>query len=430
MDSEDYFIVEDLFPDFKILRSHNNQTPASFKALREENITRNRLVNHGMPMTYEEKTIIIWDYKNGDLDIPSLEAYLQRSYISILYILESEGISVSEREIELAKEIVKERRLKEGVDISIYEQVFNPFDLSSLDDFKKWHPLYGHILKESIELQKIINQEELEVFLNSLTPADEQLNSSYRSNEIDVYYDVPSIELAYLFRYTSVYADDLIAIFKNFKRMESILSSNKQLNLTFIGPGPGFEVMALINMMIERSILLANQSTNFNLIDKYHWKIGRSILKKEINKALLIEGLTGKVSINEELNDFMDLEDNNLAKSNIVIFQNCLNEILSIHRSELLIRKLKSYLRNSPIDSCLVFIDREGYKSIESFYDEVELISSESEDIFKIYRTKETYSPITLDQVPNILKNTIYNSSLSATRKIHTSYLVLSKEDL
>ena len=429
MTPEDYFIVEDIFPDFQILKPRTNQSPAMFKVLREENRASKRLVNHGMPMTYEEKTMIIWDYKNGDLDIPSLEAYLQRSYISILYILESEGVSVSEREIELAKEITKERRLKEGVDISMYEPALNLFDLSSLDDFKKWHSLYEPILKEIIELQKITNQEDLEIFLNLLTPADEQLNFSYRSDEIDIIYDIANTELAYLCRYTSVYADDLIAIFEKLKRMERVLSSNKKLNLTFVGPGPGFEVMALINLMIERSILLTNQSTNFNLIDKHHWKIGRSVIKKEINKTLLIEGLTSKVCINEDLNDFMDLEDNNLAQSNILIFQNCLNEILTVHRSELLIRKLKTYLRSSPRDSCLVFIDREGYKSIESFFNEIELISSESKDVFNLYRSKETYSPINLDQVPDILKNTIYNSSLSATRKIHSSYLVLSKVD-
>jgi len=438
MTPEDYFIVEELFPDFKILKPRNNQNPATFKLLREENIASKRLVNHGMPMTYEEKTMIVWDYKNGDLDLPSLEAYLQRSYISILHILELEGVAVLEREIELAKEVIKERRLKEGVDISMYEPavaisidepVLNPSDLSTLDDFKKWHPLYELVLKEIIELREITTQEELESLLNSLAADDQQLSHSYQNDNIDIIYDIENKELAYLLRYTTVYADDLVRIFKKLKQLKKVLTLNKELNLTFIGPGPGFEVMALINMMIKQSILLTNQSTNFNLIDKSHWKIGRNIIKKEIKKTLLIEGLTNKVEINEDFNDFMHLADDNLAKSNVLIFQNCLNEILTVHKSELLIRKIKTYLRDSPRDSCLIFIDRNKYKSIESFFDEVELIPSELKDAFNVYRSKETYSPITLNQVPDILKNTIYIGALSATRKIHSSYLVLRKVD-
>ena len=73
MREEEYFIVEDLFPDFKILRERNqNKTVQDFQKIRELNIHNKRLINHGMPMTYEEEIGIIGDYHN-DVDLSGLE---------------------------------------------------------------------------------------------------------------------------------------------------------------------------------------------------------------------------------------------------------------------------------------------------------------------------------------------------------------------
>ncbi len=429
MNPEDYFILEDLFPDFKILKPQNNQTPASFKALREENIAGKRLVNHGMPMTYEEKTIIIWDYKNGDSDIPSLEAYLQRSYISILHILESEGISVTRSEIEIAYQVTKERRFKEGVDNSIYESSMpNLFDLNALEDFKSWHHSYKLILKGILELKNITIEKELEDFLNSLISADEQLVDSYQNDQIENIYDLESKELAYLLRYSSVYAKDLIMIFEEFE-LKKNLSSFDKLHLTIVGPGPGFEVLALIQWMIEHNIFLTSKASIFNLIDKNKWKIGRNIIKEEINKNLLVEGLKDKLDIKESCIDFMELEEGQLAKSNILVFQNCLNEILTSYSSELVEKKIKSYLNAAPKDSVLIFIDRDKYKITETFLEKMIQISSLLSFNIESYRWKKNYHPVTQIQIPEILKDTIYNSSLSPTRRVKSTYLVLRKLD-
>ena len=213
MREEEYFIVEVLFPNFKILNEkHQNKTVQDFKKIRELNIQSKRLINHGMPMTYEEKVAIEGDYDN-DVELSELEAYYQRSLKSIIEILGDAGIEIPPNEITLAYEKVKARREKEGVDSQIYEpKLFNP---EILEDFNNWHPVYEIILKEFIRQNNVENLEELKELLREMAVHDRQLHGSYQNNTINISYDEIEIQLAYLFRYSSIYKNDLVKILMN-----------------------------------------------------------------------------------------------------------------------------------------------------------------------------------------------------------------------
>ena len=57
--------------------------------MRNENKLKNQLLNKGFPITQEEINLI-FDLTRKDWTLNKLEKYFQRSYISILNIIENE----------------------------------------------------------------------------------------------------------------------------------------------------------------------------------------------------------------------------------------------------------------------------------------------------------------------------------------------------
>ena len=422
MREEEYFIVEDLFPDFKILRERNqNKTVQDFQKIRELNIHNKRLINHGMPMTYEEEIGIIGDYHN-DVDLSELEGYFQRSLQSIIKILESTGIEIPPNEITLAYEKVKARRKKEGVASQIYEpKLFNP---EILEDFNNWHPVYEIILKEFIRHNQVENLEELKELLCEMADHDKHLHGSYQNKSINISYDEIEIQLAYLFRYSSIYINDLVKILNELEIKEIIADKNK-LKLAFIGAGPGFESLSFINWMVNQKILSNKKTLELDLIDKDLWSIGRRIIKDEIQKILSSEDLNQTTKFNEIQSDFMHMHEEELC-SDLLIFQNCLNEILTIHQADEVKAKVLNILSLMSKGSYLLFIDRDKYDSINTFLKDLSLsISSMSQ--FKKIKEESTgrLQQVSIDQIPKILEETIYNETLNPSMNTASTFFAV-----
>lgn len=422
MRKEEYFIVEDLFPNFKILRERNqNKTVQDFQKIRELNILNKRLINHGMPMTYEEEIGIVGDYHN-DVDLSELEGYFQRSLQSIIKILESTGIEIPPNEITLAYEKVKSRREKEGVEFQIYEpKLFMP---ETLEDFNNWHPVYDMILKEVIRQGKVGNLKELEELLCEITVHDKHLHDSYQNNVIDISYDEIKIQLAYLFRYSSIYYSDLEKILNELE-VKEIITDKKRLILNFIGAGPGFESLSFINWMINENILSNENTMELNLIDKDLWNIGRKIIKDEIQEILSLEDLDQTTKLNEVYCDFMLMQEEDLC-SDLLIFQICLNEILTIHQVDEVKAKIQKILSLMSKGSYLLFIDRDMYDSINNFLKDLSLSISLMPQ-FKIIKEESTgrLKQVSIDQIPDVLKKTIYAGTLNPSRNSSSTFFAV-----
>lgn len=422
MREEEYFIVEVLFPNFQILNErHQNKTVQDFKKIRELNIQYKRLINHGMPMTYEEKTAIEGDYDN-DVELSELEAYFQRSLKSIIKILRDAGIEIPPNEITLAYEKVEARREKEGVDSQIYEtKLFNP---EILEDFNNWHPVYEIILKEFIRQNNVENLEELKELLREMAVHDKNLHGSYQNNAINISYDEIEIQLAYLFRYSSIYINDLVKILNELEIKEIIADKNK-LKLTFIGAGPGFESLSFIDWMVNEKILSYKKTLELDLIDKDLWCIGRRIIKGEIQKILSSEDLNQTTKFNEIQSDFMHMHEEELC-SDLLIFQNCLNEILTVHQADEVKKKVLDILSLMSKGSYLLFIDRDKYDSINTFLKDLSLSISSMSQFIKIKEESTgRLQQVSIDQIPKILEETIYNETLSPSMNTTSTFFAV-----
>ena len=85
--------------------------------------------------------------------------------------------------------------------------------------------------------------------------------------------------------------------------------------------------------MVNEKILPYKKTLELDLIDKDLWSIGRRIIKDEIQKILSSEDLNQTTKFNEIQSDFMHMHEEELC-SDLLIFQNCLNEILTIHQAD------------------------------------------------------------------------------------------------
>ena len=422
---EDYFVVEALFPDFKILnKSHINKTAHDLKKIREENILNKRLKNHGMPMTYEERTAIVGDYDN-EVTLAELEAYFQRSLSSILKILESSGSKVPETEIYNAMVEVKERRKREGVNAKVYEPKL--FKLDDLEDFDSWHYVYQLILKWFVDTKEFKNKDDIETFLDKLRPADLALHQGYKRRTVEVNYDEEDTQYAYLFRYSALYEREIAKILDKVALKENLLNI-RNLDFSFIGAGPGFEGLSVIDWAKKNNLYpKVGSNLKIRLFDINKWSTGRSIIKREFEDRV-DEQSDSKLEIEEINKDFMNVDVSVFKDCTALIFQNCFNEILKNYEEEKVIERINLVLSTIKEGSSLIIIDRLSYGVTESLLETIKLtVALESKLKVSNLPDSKNQKMLQLEEIPIILRESLYNKRLNASRTINSTYLVIKK---
>ncbi|HBK21596.1 MAG TPA: hypothetical protein DDZ60_03540 [Planktothrix sp. UBA10369] len=267
---------------------------------------------------------------------------------------------------------------------------------------KTKNTLYNCILEgleNSIDFYNKKNHGTFENYLQSLQKPAEQLWYSYRSSQVKVNYSEPSIQAVYLMRYYPHYA------YMNFQILEIIHGQNLLKNLTnetlevcLFGAGPCPEIVGLSKFLSEQYQNIKKLTVNVYDIASDEWTLSRNITEKFI----IPEYWSGDLKLNS---NYLDLCESNsinsikttIKKSQIFIFQNCLNEIYNVSTVQ---SNLNFLLSEIPLGSVIIIIDL-NYRQNASIIDQLEKQVSNRHD-FEIYCPR--FEDIKIQACPNLPK--------------------------
>lgn len=200
----------------------------------------------------------------------------------------------------------------------------------------------------------------IETYLQSLQKSVKSLRVAYRNSPVFVPYEKIDIQAAYLATYLPHYYQLIYKIL--IEEVPDIFKSNKEIYLTFIGGGPGSEAYGALKYIFNNCVEAKDIYVTILDINSSTWNYSHSIVQKNLVDAINIR----KVTIHWKSVQFDLVSETEtkkvksiIEKTNLLVIQNCLNEIATINlpglksNSKLLFEYLpvKSYLLISDLTS-------------------------------------------------------------------------------
>jgi len=216
--------------------------------------------------------------------------------------------------------------------------------------------IYEHILK-GIE-QRNTSGLNLKEYLQSLKSSVITLRRAYLQKPVYVPYDEESIQSAYLIAYLPHYYNLIYSIL--FTEGKRIFGTHSSVNISYIGGGPGSEVYGTISYIL--SLQPQVESINITIYDinadtwQYSHGIVQDYLVKELKGSDRIQivwravnfDVTNSKDVSEQLSSF--------SRSNLVVIQNCLNEIAS-NNFDVLVENISEIFNSLSGNSHLLMTD-------------------------------------------------------------------------
>lgn len=250
----------------------------------------------------------------------------------------------------------------------------------------------------------------IEEYLTSLKPSVRELRLAYRKHPVYVPYDKKSIQSAYLLTYFPHYYQ----LAKKILREQNIALNiqSDSYTATFIGGGPGSEAYGVIKYLIEHVPIIKKINVTILDVNAESWSFSHQIITEHLVKFLL-QGTDVQVKWKSIKYDLTNLEDTSnkkeiFAQSNLVVIQNCINEIAVNNYPALNVCINKLYENLFPSGS-LLMIDLTS--SVRSKIKDIESILLEKYSPEFNYSTLENGSPssmLSLNAIPsNIVKTNL-----------------------
>ena len=268
-------------------------------------------------------------------------------------------------------------------------------------------------------------------YLRSLQKSVKALRVAYRNSPVSVPYENTEIQAAYLAAYLPHYYQLIYKIF--IEEVPEIFQGKKDVHLTFIGGGPGSEAYGAIKYIVNNCPSVKNIYVTILDINAETWAFSHSIVQGN-----LISGVVaGKVNVHWRTSYFNLVTSDNIVsakdiigKSDLLVIQNCLNEIASTYYIELK-RNIKLLFDFIPGNSFLLMSDltsgaRPVLRMLEQF-----LVSQYSPKFSKTtLHLSSSISLLSVHHRPSaiFLKNLLVGSDGLIPRKyIKYDYSLLSK---
>jgi molecular chaperone DnaK (HSP70) len=211
----------------------------------------------------------------------------------------------------------------------------------------------------------------IEDYLKSLQPTMIDLRKAYFKKPVFVPYHREDIQSAYLIAYFPHYYNLIYSILLN--ESQEIFGDKEQINIGFVGGGPGSEVYGAIKYILNNQPIIKRVNIVVFDINSETWKFSHRIVKDYLIKDL--DGID-KITITWTNRKFDLTNETDVAanqsvfkKLNLLVIQNCLNEIASDKFDQLEIN-IDSIFKGLPGNSFFLLSDltsgaREVIKKIE-----------------------------------------------------------------
>jgi hypothetical protein len=214
--------------------------------------------------------------------------------------------------------------------------------------------IWEYVCRES----SLTNNEKKASFLKNLQPVARKLRSGYNPANVDVSYSDEDIVTCYMLRYFSSYSQLLPEVLQE---SDISFSKKRKLEVSFFGAGAAPECFGLAKFLGENTEV-ENLACNFYDNDLDGWMSARDFTTNELIPTFS-EDWFPPFSVDIKSENLIDLSTtipseklSNISNSDLVIFQNCINEI----KGEIL-ENMVSILSALKQGALMIVIDRNAY---------------------------------------------------------------------
>lgn len=226
-----------------------------------------------------------------------------------------------------------------------------------------YQELYAQILEAIFARFHAVTEDEQRALIQALRTPARQLWDSYRTSNVRANYTAGEIQAVYLLRYYLPYSQMLPYVLS---RVQEYTLPHPHVSACFVGAGPAPEVLGLTSFLRNRNYA---GTVGVHLVDRTlnEWEFSRSVTFDRLLPVVYANALAVR---SEEA---IDLCDGRIPPGtyDIVVFQNCFNEILGRDRFDHQMLRRWSTAVNE--DGLLVLIDRTGYDDVDAFMASCEL---------------------------------------------------------
>ena len=272
-------------------------------------------------------------------------------------------------------------------------------------------------------------------YLKSLQPTMKELRKSYFNKPVYVPYHREDIQSAYLIGYLPHYYNLIYSILLN--EGEEIFGNKEEINIGFIGGGPGSEVYGAIKYVLNNRPTIKKVNIVVFDINAETWGFSHKIVKDYLIKDIEgSEDITLTWSARQfDLTNPDDISSSQpiFKKLHLLVVQNCLNEIASNQFDQLKVN-IESIFNGLPGKSFFLMSDltsgaRDVIKKLESTLDSTGLIRYKNTTLDQSYPLKTR----SINPAPSpIIKTNLLIGSDGLIPRVNLTYdySLLSKEHI
>jgi len=230
------------------------------------------------------------------------------------------------------------------------------------------------------------------------------LFNGYQTSKVNTSYEPEDVQICYLLRYFAPYSQLLQQVLTPIGGWS--LGTLPTLTVSLLGTGPAPELCGLLKWLgtPARTPL---PSVHAHLFDSGDWTFARAVSLGRVLPAVWSEELSIQshhLDVSCSWNDQPDLEAV-LSSSNLIVLQNCLNEIDTTAHTQIL-QNLRWLSTTMIKDALLVVIDRTRYEPVLEFIRNVKLLENEGHLACARYEENAYYDAGALhNDMPAVLLN-------------------------
>jgi len=197
----------------------------------------------------------------------------------------------------------------------------------------------------------------IETYLQSLQKSVKSLRIAYRNSLVCVPYEKTDIQAAYLATYMPHYYQLIYKIL--IEEVPDIFNNKKEVFLTFIGGGPGSEAYGALKYILNncpeaKDVYIYILDINASTWGYSHSIVSENLVESENNKKVKIhwESITFDLTSATDISNVKAI----IVNSNLLVIQNCLNEIAIINLPSLK-NNIKILFEHLPSNAYLLMSD-------------------------------------------------------------------------
>lgn len=296
------------------------------------------------------------------------------------------------------------------------------------------------ILNAIFTANNLTNVNAQQAFLETLKPIAKNLWWAFRNFPVNINYQLQSIQEIYLLRYFPPYSRPIFEILSALHHNPGHLPFDSQkIVASFIACGPCPEIYGFFDFLMNVTAFRPNTiDINTFDINNRAWTYSRNIVFNDVipsvcriqQPPIIINQNNNQIDISQE-NCFVPFASN-FQNSNLIVFQNCLNEI-SIENTHIVITNICNIVQSMSANAILLIIDLDSYENVLNLLTAITANDIVNNLTINLRHTSTEVTSLDItdiaNNIPNIVKENLLTGEnyLIPRKRVDYVYLVLKK---